>query len=136
MTFDNQAVEIPQTLLMLPIRDIIVFPYMIIPLFVGRESSIRSVEEALSKNRLIFLASQKDIAEENPSPNSIYEIGTIAKIMRMRKLSDGRVSRSDGRRTRASRRGVLAQEPTAAWKRSFPDPARHRTLPQRSDRRG
>lgn len=91
MTFDNQAVEIPQTLPMLPVRDIVVFPYMIIPLFVGRESSIRSVEEALSKNRLIFLASQKDIAEENPTPSSIYEIGTIAKIMRMRKLSDGRV---------------------------------------------
>ncbi len=91
MTFDNQAVEIPQTLPMLPVRDIVVFPYMIIPLFVGRESSIRSVEEALAKNRLIFLASQKDIAEENPSADSIYEIGTIAKIMRMRKLSDGRV---------------------------------------------
>lgn len=91
MTFDNQPVEIPQTLPMLPVRDIVVFPYMIIPLFVGRESSIRSVEEALSKNRLIFLASQKDIAEENPSADSIYEIGTIAKIMRMRKLSDGRV---------------------------------------------
>ena len=91
MTFDNQPVEIPQTLPMLPVRDIVVFPYMIIPLFVGRESSIRSVEEALAKNRLIFLASQKDIAEENPSPDSIYEIGTVAKIMRMRKLSDGRV---------------------------------------------
>ena len=91
MTFDNQPVETLQTLPMLPVRDIVVFPYMIIPLFVGRESSIRSVEEALSKNRLIFLASQKDIAEENPSPESIYEIGTIAKIMRMRKLSDGRV---------------------------------------------
>ncbi|MBC7742715.1 MAG: endopeptidase La [Bdellovibrionaceae bacterium] len=91
MTFDNQAVEIPQTLPMLPVRDIVVFPYMIIPLFVGRESSIRSVEDALSKNRLIFLASQKDIAEENPSPDSIYETGTIAKIMRMRKLSDGRI---------------------------------------------
>lgn len=91
MTFDNQAVEIPQTLPMLPVRDIVVFPYMIIPLFVGRESSIRSVEEALSKNRLIFLASQKDIAEENPTPETIYETGTVAKIMRMRKLSDGRV---------------------------------------------
>lgn len=91
MTFDNQSVEIPQTLPMLPVRDIVVFPYMIIPLFVGRESSIRSVEEALSKNRLIFLASQKDIAEENPTPDGIYETGTVAKIMRMRKLSDGRV---------------------------------------------
>ncbi|MBY0553298.1 endopeptidase La [bacterium] len=91
MTFDNQSVEIPQTLPMLPVRDIVVFPYMIIPLFVGRESSIRSVEEALSKNRLIFLASQKDITEENPTPESIYATGTVAKIMRMRKLSDGRV---------------------------------------------
>jgi ATP-dependent Lon protease len=91
MTFDNQAVEIPQTLPMLPVRDIVVFPYMIIPLFVGRESSIRSVEDALSKNRLIFLASQKDITEENPTPERIYEMGTVAKIMRMRKLSDGRV---------------------------------------------
>jgi len=92
MTFDNQAVEIPQTLPMLPVRDIVVFPYMIIPLFVGRESSIRSVEEALTKrDRLIFLASQKDITEETPSPETIYETGTVAKIMRMRKLSDGRV---------------------------------------------
>ncbi len=92
MTFDNQNVEIPQTLPMLPVRDIVVFPYMIIPLFVGRESSIRSVEEALTKrDRLIFLASQKDITEETPTPESIYETGTVAKIMRMRKLSDGRV---------------------------------------------
>ena len=91
MTYDNQPIEIPQTLPMLPVRDIVVFPYMVIPLFVGRESSIRSVEEAIAKNRLIFLASQKDIAEENPSPDSIYEIGTIAKIIRMKKLSDGRV---------------------------------------------
>ncbi len=91
MAFDNQPVEIPQTLPMLPVRDIVVFPYMIIPLFVGREASIRSVEDALAKNRLIFLASQKDISEENPSAESIYKVGTVAKIMRMRKLSDGRV---------------------------------------------
>ena len=91
MSFDDKVLEIPQTLPMLPVRDIVVFPYMIIPLFVGREASIRSVEEALAKNRLIFLASQKDISEENPSPESIYTVGTIAMIMRMRKLSDGRV---------------------------------------------
>lgn len=91
MSFDDKVLEIPQTLPMLPVRDIVVFPYMIIPLFVGREASIRSVEEALAKNRLIFLSSQKDITEENPSPDSIYSVGTIAMIMRMRKLSDGRV---------------------------------------------
>lgn len=79
------------TLPMLPVRDIVVFPYMILPLFVGREASIKSVEDALAKNRLIFLASQKEITEENPNPDTIYQVGTIAKIMRMRKLSDGRV---------------------------------------------
>ncbi len=91
MSFEDKILEIPQTLPMLPVRDIVVFPYMIIPLFVGRDSSIRSIEEALSKNRLIFLASQKDIAEESPTPDSIYTVGTVAMIMRMRKLSDGRV---------------------------------------------
>ncbi len=91
MSFDDKVLEIPQTLPMLPVRDIVVFPYMIIPLFVGRENSIRAVEEALAKNRLIFLASQKDFNEENPTPDNIYTTGTIAMIMRMRKLSDGRV---------------------------------------------
>ncbi len=91
MSFDERALEIPESLPMLPVRDIVVFPYMILPLYVGRESSIRAVEESLSKNRLIFLASQKEITEENPSENTIFRVGTIAMIMRMRKLSDGRV---------------------------------------------
>jgi len=91
MAFDDKVNETPDTLPMLPVRDIVVFPYMILPLFVGREASIRSVEEALAKNRLIFLASQKEITEENPTEDTIYQIGTIARIMRMRKLADGRV---------------------------------------------
>ena len=66
MKFDDKVINIPDTLPMLPVRDIVVFPYMILPLYVGRENSIRAVEEALSKNRLIFLSSQKEIAEENP----------------------------------------------------------------------
>ncbi|MES2964605.1 MAG: LON peptidase substrate-binding domain-containing protein, partial [Bdellovibrionota bacterium] len=94
MAFDDKAAgttDVPETLPMLPVRDIVVFPYMILPLFVGREASIRSVEEALAKNRLIFLASQKEITEENPTEETIYTVGTIARIMRMRKLADGRV---------------------------------------------
>jgi len=91
MSFNDKSIEIPESLPMLPIRDIVVFPYMILPLFVGRESSVIAVEESLSKNRLIFLASQKDIADENPRPEGIYTTGTIAMIMRMRKLSDGRI---------------------------------------------
>lgn len=91
MTFDDKNLEIPETLPMLPVRDIVVFPYMILPLFVGRDSSIQAVEESLKRNRFIFLSSQKDISEERPSQDSIYTTGTIAMIMRMRKLSDGRV---------------------------------------------
>src|ERR1700752_619482 len=92
MSFDEDRVlDIPETLPMLPVRDIVVFPYMILPLYVGRDASIRAVEESLAKNRLIFLASQKEITEDNPTENSIYRVGTIAMIMRMRKLSDGRV---------------------------------------------
>ena len=91
MKFDDKVIDIPDKLPMLPVRDIVVFPYMILPLYVGRESSIRAVEEALAKNRLIFLSSQKEISEENPTEQSIYKVGTIAMIMRMRKLSDGRV---------------------------------------------
>ncbi len=90
--YDGEQVEIPETLPMLPVRDIVVFPYMIIPLFVGRDSSIRSVEEALSRSdRLILLASQKDISDEHPSPEGIYKTGTVSMIMRMRKLPDGRI---------------------------------------------
>lgn len=90
--YDGEQIDIPETLPMLPVRDIVVFPYMIIPLFVGRDSSIKSVEEALSgTDRLIFLASQKDISDEHPSPDGIYKTGTVAMIMRMRKLPDGRI---------------------------------------------
>ncbi len=91
MSFNNKAIEIPETLPMLPVRDIVVFPYMVISLIVGRDASIRSVEEAAGKKQLIFLASQKDIMEENPTPESIYNVGTIVLIKRCRTLSDGRV---------------------------------------------
>ena len=84
-------VEIPDVLPLLPIRDIVIYPYMMLPLFVGRDVSIRAVEEALSRDRLIFLVSQKNSAEENPSPEGIHGVGTIASIMRMIKLADGRV---------------------------------------------
>jgi len=83
--------EIPDILPLLPVRDIVIYPYMIIPLFVGRESSIQSVDEALSKNRLIFLSAQKIMAEEEPKPEGIYSVGTVATIMRMLKLPDGRI---------------------------------------------
>ncbi|HKZ17612.1 MAG TPA: endopeptidase La [Geobacteraceae bacterium] len=88
---EKEELKIPETLPLLPVRDVVVYPYMIIPLFVGREISISAVDTALSGDRLIFLATQKDIADEDPAPDSIYTVGTVAMIMRMLKLPDGRV---------------------------------------------
>jgi ATP-dependent Lon protease len=87
----NSQVEIPEVLPLLPIRDIVIYPYMMLPLFVGRDVSIRAVEEALARDRLIFLVSQVNSAEESPVPADIHRVGTIASIMRMLKLADGRV---------------------------------------------
>ncbi|HWR73254.1 MAG TPA: endopeptidase La, partial [Nitrospirota bacterium] len=87
----QQSVEIPKKLPLLPIRDIVVFPYMVLPLFVGREMSIKAIETALEGNRMIFLASQKDINVENPAPSDLYSVGTVGVIMRMLKLPDGRI---------------------------------------------
>jgi ATP-dependent Lon protease len=87
----SSQVEIPDVLPLLPIRDIVIYPYMMLPLFVGRDVSIRAVEESLSRDRLIFLVAQKNSAEENPNPADIHRVGTIASIMRMLKLADGRV---------------------------------------------
>jgi len=87
----GSTVEVPDVLPLLSIRDIVIYPYMMLPLFVGRDMSIRAVEEALSRDRLIFLVSQKNSAEDNPTPNDIHRVGTVASIMRMLKLADGRV---------------------------------------------
>ncbi len=87
----QQSIEIPKKLPLLPIRDIVVFPYMVLPLFVGREMSIKAIEVALEGNRMIFLTSQKDINVENPSPSDLYSVGTVGVIMRMLKLPDGRI---------------------------------------------
>src|SRR5262249_38621768 len=85
--------EIPEAMPLLPIRDLVVFPYMIVPLLVSRDISVEAVNMALSssKERLVFLAAQHDIGEEDPSPEAIYTTGTVGMIMRMRKLSDGRI---------------------------------------------
>lgn len=88
---DEKEIEIPDTLPVLPIRDIVVFPYMILPLFVGREMSIRSIDHALNSNRMIMLLTQKDLNIENPTPEDLYTVGTVGIIMRMLKLPDGRV---------------------------------------------
>ena len=88
---DNKEIEIPEDLPVLPVRDIVVFPYMILPLFVGREMSIKAIEQSLNTNKMVFLVTQKDLDVENPAPDDLYSVGTVGVIMRMLKLPDGRV---------------------------------------------
>ncbi|WP_414041969.1 endopeptidase La [Acidithiobacillus sp. M4-SHS-6] len=75
----------------LPLRDVVVFPYMVIPLFVGRVKSIRALEEAMSGEKQILLVSQKNAADDDPQPENIYRIGTLATILQLLKLPDGTV---------------------------------------------
>ncbi len=88
---EDEQMKIPEILPMLPVRDTVIFPYMILPLFVGRESSIKAVDEALAKDRMIFLATQKVSTDDSPTPENIYSVGTAAMVMKMLKLPDGRV---------------------------------------------
>ena len=86
----EEGVDIPEVLPLLPVRDIVVFNYTVLPLFVGRDRSVRAVDAAMAKDRLILLATQRDSAIENPSPEEIYKVGTVAMILPMLKLPDGR----------------------------------------------
>ncbi len=83
--------DAPKTLPVLPLRDIVVFPHMIVPLFVGRDKSIAALEEVMQTDKKILLAAQKDANDDDPSTDSIYEIGTIATVMQLLKLPDGTV---------------------------------------------
>src|SRR5436190_23065727 len=87
----DQQLQIPNELPVLPLRDIVIYPFMIVPLFVSREKSIRAVDVALGENRMIFLVSQRDLDKEEPAGEDLYTTGTVAVIMRMLKLPDGRI---------------------------------------------
>jgi ATP-dependent Lon protease len=75
----------------LPLRDIVVFPHMIVPLFVAREKSIRALEEVTKSDRPILLATQKNASDDDPDPEAIYQIGTLASVLQLLKLPDGTV---------------------------------------------
>jgi ATP-dependent Lon protease len=87
----ESMMQIPSELPVLPLRDIVIYPFMIVPLFVSRDKSIKAVDEALSQNRMIMLVSQKDLDKEEPSQEDLFSVGTVAVIMRMLKLPDGRI---------------------------------------------
>ena len=89
----NKEKEIRQSNIMavLPLRDIVVFPYMIVPLFVGREKSVCALEEVTKNHSKILLVSQKDASVEDPTEKDVYSFGTIATILQLLKLPDGTV---------------------------------------------
>jgi len=87
----DKKLHVPKELPILMLRDIVVFPYMVIPLFVGREKSKNAIDYSLSSNRMILLLTQKNMEIEEPKRRDIYDVGTVALIMRMLKLPDGRM---------------------------------------------
>jgi ATP-dependent Lon protease len=88
---DDKTTEIPTTLPLLPVRDVVIFTDMLLPLFVGREKSVRAVEEAVGGPGFVFLCTQKDAAVENPGENDIFRVGTVGRVLRLLKLPDGRL---------------------------------------------
>src|SRR5947208_10065627 len=87
----EDQLKIPDILPVLPLPDVVVFPYMIVPLFVNRDRSAKAVDQALAENRMILLVSQKDPNVDDPKGADLHTFGTVSVIMRMLKLPDGRV---------------------------------------------
>jgi len=91
LMFSGREKSDTRTLPMMPVRDLVIFPYLMTPFVVGREGSIRALEEALAGDKKIFLATQHDAAADDPKPNEIYQVGTIANIVQSVKLPDGNI---------------------------------------------
>ncbi len=91
MNDKKKATETPVVYPVLPLRDIVVFPYMIVPLFVGREKSIAALEEVMRSDKQILLAAQKNASDDNPEADGIFEMGTLATVLQLLKLPDGTV---------------------------------------------
>jgi ATP-dependent Lon protease len=88
---NEKDAPIPDTLPLISVRDIVIFTDMLLPLFIGREKSVRAAEEAVEKDGYLFLAAQKDPNIENPNADQIYTVGTVSRVLRMLKLPDGHV---------------------------------------------
>src|SRR5438309_7578777 len=86
----------------LPLRDIVVFPHMIVPLFVGREKSVRALEAVMRDDKQILLVAQKNAAQDDPGADDLYDVGTVSTVLQLLKLPDGtvKVLVEGGRRAR------------------------------------
>ncbi len=88
---NTQDMDIPEELPMMAVRDVVVFNYMILPLFVGRPGSVSAVNEAMEGDKLLMLVTQKDATSDEPEPDDLYKVGMVSMIMRTLKLPDGRL---------------------------------------------
>ncbi|MEC8414947.1 MAG: LON peptidase substrate-binding domain-containing protein, partial [Pseudomonadota bacterium] len=91
MTDTTDYTKIPEVLAVLPLRNIVVFPGMIVPLFVGRDKSIRALEDVMADDKQIMLVAQRDGDLDDPSEEDVYDIGTVGTILQLLKLPDGTV---------------------------------------------
>ncbi|MGD9949237.1 MAG: endopeptidase La [Desulfobulbus sp.] len=107
----TQDLEIPESLPMMAVRDVVVFNYMIIPLFVGRPGSIEAVNEGLNSNKLLMLVTQKDPTKDDPDEEDLYEVGMVSMIMRTLKLPDGRLKVLVQALSKAKIRKILQKKP-------------------------
>lgn len=107
----TQDLEIPESLPMMAVRDVVVFNYMIIPLFVGRPGSIEAVNEGLNGNKLLMLVTQKDPTKDDPDEKDLYEVGMVSMIMRTLKLPDGRLKVLVQALSKAKIRSFLQKKP-------------------------
>jgi len=122
MKEQNPPLAIPEELPVLPLRDLVVFPYMTLPLFVVRERSIAAVEDALAGDRLVLLAAQRDPEIEDPEPDDLYAVGTVAMVMRILRMPDGRIKALVQGLAKA-RVESFVEEARTAWARVTPIPA-------------
>jgi ATP-dependent Lon protease len=121
-----------ETYPVLPLRDIVVFPHMIVPLFVGREKSVRALEEVMQDDKQILLSSQIDPAVDDPTHDGIYRHGVLANVLQLLKLPDGTVKvlvegqRARGHRPSSSRTTSSSRRPRPNWPRwrATPTPSR------------
>ncbi|WP_028319741.1 endopeptidase La [Desulfobulbus elongatus] len=107
----TQDLEIPESLPMMAVRDVVVFNYMIIPLFVGRPGSIEAVNDGLNNNKLLMLVTQKDPTKDDPDEKDLYEVGMVSMIMRTLKLPDGRLKVLVQALSKAKIRSFLQKKP-------------------------
>ena len=108
---EGAELELPETMPVLPVRDIVVFNYMILPLFVGREKSVSAVEAALNSDRYILILTQRDESVDDPGPDDLYQVGTVGMIMRMLKMPDGRLKVLVQGLARARVKRFIGEEP-------------------------